>query len=107
MPCELSHTYPGYIDEGSFLEEGVGGNKGGQKKKGGQLRTLVLHCSFPHEMAKLCEVHRGCVWRESATGTICCQLIKLAFVISQKGVVVGECCVQGKMENEENLLHAF
>lgn len=65
--------------------EGKGGDKGGQKEKGGQLRTALLYCSFPNGMAKLCQVRRGCVWHESATSAISCQLIKLAFVISQKG----------------------
>ena len=71
---------------------GIGGNKGGQKEKGGQLRTAPLYCSFPNEMANLGEVQRGCVWHESATSTIYCQLIKLAFVISQKGRGEGVVC---------------
>lgn len=86
-PCELSQAHPGYICEGPCLEEevGKGGHKGGQKEEGGQLRNPLLHCSFPNEMAKLCPVHWGCVWHESATSAIYCQLIKLAFVISQRG----------------------
>lgn len=84
-PCELSQVHPGYICEGPSLEEEV--RKGGQKEEGGQLRTPLLHCSFPNDMAKPCPVHWGCVWHEPATSAIYCQLIKLAFVISQRGRV--------------------
>lgn len=66
-------------------EVGKGGHKGGQKGEGGQLRTPRLHRSFPNEMAKPCPVRRGRVWHESAASAIYCQLIKLAFVISQRG----------------------
>lgn len=69
--------------QGMFVKEEVG--TGGHKEEGGQLRTPLLHCSFPNEMAKPCPVHWGCVWHESATSAIYCQLIKLAFVISQRG----------------------
>lgn len=90
------HVQQGY----TFLKDPFWGRekekeetKGGQKEKGGQLRTALLYCSFPNGMAELCQVHRGCVWHESATSAIYCQLIKLAFVISQKGeggVVCGD-----------------
>lgn len=82
-----------HCDESSLGEGGgIGGNKGGRKEKGGQLRTAPLYCSFPNEMANLSEVLRGCVWHESASSTIYCQLIKLAFVISQKGRGEGVMC---------------
>lgn len=94
LRCEFpASTSRMHCDESSLGEGGgIGGNKGGRKEKGGQLRTAPLYCSFPNEMANLSEVHRGCVWHESASSTIYCQLIKLAFVISQKGRGEGVMC---------------